>query len=321
VDFLTSTITLFNKEINNTMQSFELQASDGARVACYKSRISAPRAIVQIAHGMGEHAQRYGAVADALTKASYSVYANDYRGHGETGRKRFGYMGGDGWNRALADTYELNRLIAAQNPGSKIVLLAHSMGSMMAQQYITRYGSSIDALALSGSPGFKPSLEMAFLRFLTRFEKRRLGAETISPLLHKLIYGSVNKPFTGPLATGSEWLSRDTEEVHKYLHDDACGFILSTGSLYDMTVGTCAAQSVACLTKIPTDLPIYIFSGSDDPIHNKKKDIQRMLQAFYKVGLQKIDVKWYAGARHEVLNEVNRKEVIADLLTWLNVNA
>ena len=139
------------------METYFLSASDGHQVACYRWLIDSPKAVVQIAHGMGEHAKRYDWVAQTLNAAGYSVYANDHRGHGDTAGPELGYMGADGWNRTLADMYELNREIRSQCPGRPFCLLGHSMGSMLSQQYITRYGHSIDVLALSGSPGFKES--------------------------------------------------------------------------------------------------------------------------------------------------------------------
>jgi len=300
------------------MQEFALAASDGCDVACYRWLVDAPRACVQIAHGMGEHAVRYDAVAQALNSAGYNVYANDHRGHGETGRGNWGYMGGDGWNRVLADAYELNRLIAAAHEGLPLILLGHSMGSMMSQLYVTRYGYSIDALVLSGSPGFKAGFGNLLSSTIARIERWRLGPDKSSDLMQKLLFSSSNKAFDAPGATGFEWLSRDPQEVQKYVDDEACGFVLATGSLVELFEGSRKNQQPDCLAKIPKGLPIYVFSGSEDPVHSEQKDIQRMLQAFYDQGMERIDVKWYPGGRHEMFNETNRDEVIADLIAWLN---
>lgn len=300
------------------MQTFSLTASDGQSVACYHWPASSPKACVHIAHGMGEHAQRYDAVATALAAAGYHVYANDHRGHGVTGQAQHGHMGGDGWNRVLADAYEINRHIAGAHEGLPIVLLGHSMGSMMSQQYITRYGASIDALVLSGSPGFKAGFGRLLSSTIARFERMRLGPDQDSALMQRLLFGDANKPFDAPGASGFEWLSRDPAEVQKYVDDPACGFVLSAGSLVDLFAGSVSTQRPECLAKIPKTLPIYVFSGVDDPVHSEQRDIQRMLQAFYDQKLQHIEVKWYAGGRHEMFNETNRDEVIADLTAWLD---
>lgn len=303
------------------MEIFSLTASDGHDVACYRWLVDNPRAAVQIAHGMGEHAQRYDGVAGALNAAGYSVYANDHRGHGVTGQAQLGYMGGDGWNRVLADAYELNRVMFAENPHVGLILLGHSMGSMMAQQYITRYGASIDALVLSGSPGFKAYFPSLLSRLLAGFESWRLGPGETSALMQRALFGDANKAFEGPSgkdnASGFEWLSRDTEQVQMYIDDEACGFVLSNGSLVDLFAGSKTAAQAETLANIPQDLPIYVFSGSEDPVHGGQKDIQRMLQTFYDRGLNNIEVKWYPGGRHEMFHETNRDEVLADLVLWL----
>ena len=300
------------------MEKFSLTASDGDPVACYRWLIEQPRAVVLIAHGMGEHAGRYDGVAEALNAGGFSVYANDHRGHGVTGQANLGYMGGDGWNRVLADAFELNRYVAAINVEVPLILLGHSMGSMMSQQYITRYGASIDALVLSGSPGFKARFPTVLSRVLAAFECWRLGPDKNSELMQKTLFGDANKPFDGPGASGFEWLSRDPIEVQKYVDDEACGFVLSTGSLLDLFAGSYKTTQAASLAKIPKDLPMYVFAGAEDPVHGKQQDIQRMLQAFYNQEINNIEVKWYPGGRHEMFNETNSDEVLADLITWLN---
>ncbi len=301
------------------MQKFELVASDSCSVACYKwAQAEKPSSLaIQIAHGMGEHAQRYDAVARQLAAQGMVVYANDHRGHGETGRGNWGYMGADGWNRTLADMYELNRRIAAENPDIPRVLLGHSMGSMLSQQYITRYGGSIDGLVLSGSPGFKNKIAAGLTRLVAAIETRRLGPDAASEVIQKRLFGGANKPFDGPTANGFEWLSRDPDEVQKYIDDEACGFVLTAGSILDMGTGTAKASQPESCAKIPDNLPIYVFSGSDDPVHGEKKDIQRMLQAYYQSGQVEVEVKWYDQGRHEMFNETNADEVVEDLIAWL----
>lgn len=300
------------------MQPFQLRASDGADVACYKWPIDQPRACIHIAHGMGEHAQRYDATALALNAAGFSVYANDHRGHGITGQEKLGYMGPDGWNRVLADAYEINQLIRRENPDAPVVLLGHSMGSMMSQQYITRYGASIDALVLSGSPGFKAKSINPIPRWILAWENRRVGNDGTSNVMQSLLFGGANKPFDGPDATGFEWLSRDPVEVKKYVDDPFCGFVIATGSLKDLYAGSAIAQAPGSLEKVPSTLPVYVFSGTDDPIHGEQADIERMLDAFSAAGLSRVSVKWYEGGRHEMFNETNRDEVVADVIAWVN---
>ena len=299
------------------MQKFDLHASDGQAVSCYAWLVETPNAIIHIAHGMGEHAQRYDWVAQQLNAASFSVYANDHRGHGVTGQANLGYFGPDGWNRVVADAYEINQYIRAQHPGLPVVLLGHSMGSMLAQQYITRHGASIDALVLSGSPGFKAKSRNPIPGWILRYETRRVGADQQSPVMQKFLFGSSNKPFDGPNASGFEWLSRDAEQVAKYVNDPDCGFVIATGSLKDLQVGAAIAADPASHAAIPKNLPMYVFAGSDDPVHGEQADIERMVAAYKEAGISNLTLKWYPEGRHEMFNETNRDEVIADLVAWL----
>ena len=299
------------------MDTFFLSASDGHDVACYSWVPTNPKALVQIAHGMGEHARRYDWVARQLIAEGYAVYANDHRGHGETSGPVLGYMGADGWNRALADMYELGQLARGKHEGLKLILLGHSMGSMLSQQYITRYGCSIDALVLSGSPGFRES-KLAFIGLMMmKFERWRHGPDGVSELMQDVIFRKSNTAFDSPGATGYEWLSRDHEEVAIYIADEQCGFVLSPGALIEMYEGSAISQAKLSLLKISKDLPIYIFSGSQDPVHGGQADLDRLVDAYRKCGLAQITYKLYPGGRHEMFNETNKDEVLSELVLWL----
>ena len=298
------------------MRAFSLRASDGKPVQCCSWLAETPKAIVQIGHGMGEHAQRYDAVGAVLRDQGFSVYANDHRGHGVTGAEQRGYFGGDGWNRVLADCYEINCHARQENPDVPLVLLGHSMGATLAQQYVTRYGDSIDALVLSGSPGFRKGPMETITRWVVQYQAWRNGPDHLDEQLQKR-FGNANKKFDRPGATGFEWLSRDTDEVQKYVEDEACGFVIAPGSLLDYLAGARAAFSPECLAKVPKSLPMYVFSGADDPVHQDQRNILRMLAAYRRAGVRHIDYKLYPGGRHEMFNETNRDEVLQDLISWL----
>ncbi|MEM7100187.1 MAG: alpha/beta hydrolase [Pseudomonadota bacterium] len=304
------------------MENVSFTASDGWSVALYHWPCKDPLGVVQIAHGMGEHARRYDWVAQQLNEAGYAVLANDHRGHGATAQQEgtetlWGYMGPDGWNRTLADMYEVSAYAKSLYQGLPLTLLGHSMGAMLSTQYITRYGTSIEGLILSGSPGFKSGGASWISRLIGEIEKRRLGADKTSPVLQNLLFGGANKPFENSESTGYEWLSRDSGQVQLYVDDEACGFVLATGSLLDMSAGTRAGQRLEQLKKIPSELPIYVLSGVDDPVHGEQKDLHRLLMSFSQAGTSAPEVRWYPGGRHEMFNETNREEVISDMLTWL----
>jgi alpha-beta hydrolase superfamily lysophospholipase len=196
------------------------------------------------------------------------------------------------------------------------VLLGHSMGAMLAQQFLYRFGARIDAAVLSGSPGLPAGFRSASSRVIARAERWRLGAAAESPLLQKLIFGKANRGFESNGATGYEWLSRDPAQVAAYVADPFCGFVLRAGSLTDLFEGVRQSRHVENVLQIPRGLPVYVFSGSADPVHDNQRNLTRLLR-LYRDHLERVDCRIYSGGRHEMLNEVNREEVVEDLLAWL----
>ena len=295
-----------------------LVASDGASLQLYEWRPEgSARGVVEIAHGMGEHALRYEEVASALCVAGYTVYAPDLRGHGRTAASDLlGDMGEDGWNRCVQDLRELNDLIAAEHPDVPRILLGHSMGSLLAQQYLCEHGESLSAAVLSGSTaggGFMLRLSGG----VARLERWRLGQRADSALLGRLLFGNYNRDFRNA-RTDFDWLSRDHEEVDKYVADPLCGFVLRVQSLIDMFHSVRLMGRRENLSRIPKELPIYIFSGEKDPVHRKRKGLEKLLGQYQKAGLERVSHRFYPDGRHEMFNETNRAEVVKDLLAWLD---
>ncbi len=293
-----------------------VEASDGQRLFVYEwaPDASAPRATVLLSHGMGEHAGRYVWLAEQLTGAGYLVVAPDQRGHGHTAR-RLGDMGPDGWLRCVEDLRELALRTEAAVPGVPRVLLGHSMGSLLARQFLTRHGRTLDAAVLSGSTD-GGGLQLALTRVLARFERWRLGPSGESALIQRALFGHANRPFE-PGRTGFEWLSRDPAQVDRYVEDPHCGFTLRVGSLCDMFDGLAVEGRRGERRKIPRELPILILSGEEDPIHRGLRGLRRLLAAYDAAGLRRVDHRFYPGGRHEMFNETNRKEAGSDLIDWL----
>ena len=213
--------------------TFTLATPDGVSLFVYRWLPDGPpKAVVQIAHGLAEHAARYARVAEALTRAGYAVYADDHRGHGRTARTpdELGlFAERDGWKKCIDDLWLINRRIAADHPGVPIVLLGHSLGSFMVQYFISEHGDALAGAVLSASNGKPPPIAPIGL-LLARLERLRLGQRGHSPVMQALFFGAFNKPFK-PARTPFDWLSRDTAEVDKYIADPLCGFE-STVQLY-----------------------------------------------------------------------------------------
>lgn len=279
---------------------FELTAEDGTTLAAYRwEPAGAPTAIVEVLHGMGEHAGRYRRLAEALTAAGYVVYAADHRGHGRTagGPERHGDLGPGGWPGLVADIGTLGRVGRDENPGLRLYAFGHSMGSFALQEYLLDHSADVDAAILCGSStldliaaGIDPSAEVDLSAF--------------------------NAPFA-PARTDYDWLSRDDAEVDKYLADPDCGFGINAAGAAGMIARAADTGNPEVLAGIRPDLPIYIMSGSADPLAGGGELITMLGDRYRQAGITDVTVKIYPDARHEILNETNRDEVTADLLAWL----
>lgn len=270
--------------------------SSGVDITFYEWPVAKPRAIVQLAHGLGEHARRYDEMAARLNRAGYHVYADDHRGHGETGLRQIaigqtkvlGNLGPGGLPAAYEQVHDFTRLIAAEHAGVPIILVGHSYGSFIAQKLIKTYSDDYAAVVLSGSAILTP----------TGLNPRPLNAKWA-----KL-----------PGATGYEWLSRDLEVGAKFAADKKC-FYADPMKLF----GLANAIKLYHTPKptIRTDLPMLLLVGSDDPIGAAKSN-KALADAYLKVGLSDVTLIVYDDARHEVYNETNKDEVFADLFGWLD---
>jgi alpha-beta hydrolase superfamily lysophospholipase len=193
-------------------------------------------------------------------------------------------------------------------------MLGHSMGSFMTQQFISEHGDALTGAALSGSNGAPPATAKLG-RWLARLERLRVGPRGKSPLMQRLVFGAFNKPFE-PARTPFDWLSRDPDEVDRYIADPLCGGFESTVQLYIDILGALAdVAKPSRQAHIPKTLPIYVFGGTRDPVGS---NIEQLLEAYRAAGLDDVRHQFYPGGRHESLNELNRDEVTRDLIRWLN---
>ncbi|OCL26199.1 alpha/beta hydrolase [Orenia metallireducens] len=276
------------------------------------------RGIVQIAHGMAEHAGRYEEFAKELVNSGYIVYANDHRGHGRTAAnlEELGYFADkEGWTLVIKDMYQLTVMIRSKYPQIPIFLFGHSMGSLLARTYIMEYGQEIDGVILSGTSGRKGILgEIGII--IAKLEVKLKEERARSYLLNKLSFASYNKAFK-PNRTPFDWLSRDQREVDKYIQDEFCG-VVSTASFYnDLLTGLKEVNKLENIKKVPDYLPIYIISGKEDPVGAYGRGVLQVYQDYKKVELRDLTYKLYEGSRHEILKEINREEVFKDILVWL----
>jgi alpha-beta hydrolase superfamily lysophospholipase len=293
------------------------QSSDGMTLHVRVWEIDAPKAVVQVIHGMAEHGARYARLAEALAAAGYTTYAHDHRGHGRSipdGSPPGHIADSDSWNRMVEDAHGVNREIARRHPGLPILVLGHSMGSFVLQQLLFEHRGDMVAAALSGSNGRPPAIA-AVGRLIARAERARLGRRNPSPLIQTLTFGGYNKAFA-PARTEFDWLSRDPAEVDAYIADPLCGFDMSTQTWLDMLYGLTRIADPDNVAKIPKDLPLYLFAGDQDPVGANGKGMKRLQAAYRRAGIIDVRLTLYPGGRHEMLNDTNRDKVTADLIAW-----
>jgi alpha-beta hydrolase superfamily lysophospholipase len=270
----------------------------GVDIVFYEWPVANPNAVVQIAHGLGEHARRYDQMAMVLNRVGFSVYADDHRGHGQTGLgqieqkqiKKLGNLGPGGMDGTFKQVLEFSMLVKAENPGKPLVLLGHSWGSFIAQKVINNASDIYDAVVLSGSALTMPGY---------------------------LATGDFNKVWKKlPGSTGYEWLSRDVEVQKKFVADPLT-FLAAAVQVFGV------ANSLKLFGTpskyVRSDLPILVQVGEADPIGGEYSN-KALVEAYRKkAGIQDIELFVYHDARHEIYNELNKDDIIQDLIKWINI--
>lgn len=255
------------------------------------------RGVVQIAHGLGEHALRYRHVAETLQDAGFEVWANHHRGHGLTGREQWagtpekmGRLGPGGLPATVRAIRDFTTHIRGQQPELPLAFLGHSWGSLMGQMLLNKgYANEVDAVVLTGTtyrmPGYMNAGDL-------NAKHRHLGT------------------------TGAEWLSRDVA-VHQAWLDDPDTFPAKTLQLFGLID---SARLLGRPRPVSRDIPLLMMVGDDDSLGGRR-GVEALEQAYRsRGGLTRISTKIYPGARHEVFNETNRDEVLRDLIDWLDQN-
>ena len=301
--------------------TFTYKDQDGVDIFVYKwSPEGAPKAVVQIAHGLAEHAARYERFAEFLTGAGYVCYADDHRGHGKTAgeEKDLGKLGPGGWDSTVEALKALTDIIKKENPGIPLFMMGHSWGSLLAQDYIEQWGGGIKGIILSGTNGKQPFIVRTMAPFIANRQMKKLGPDAPSDLLSNLAFKGYNKPYE-PAPTDFEWLCTDREVVDKYVADPFCGWMSSAGtSMYvELAKGVKKISRKSLQQKIPRDLPVYIMTGSEDPTNNRGKGARILYEQYGKLGIRDVKIKVYEGARHEILNETIKEQVYKDMLDWM----
>ena len=274
--------------------------------------------VVQIVYGMAEHIGRYETFAEAMVQKGFVVTGHDCLGHGKTLKEDAvaGYFcKEDPATVVIEDVHTLHRMTVQEYSKVPYILLGHSMGSFVVRNYMSRYGQELSAAILLGR-AMQGKATIAFGKTLNGISKILFGSKHISKLLNYLSFGGNIKHFQ-PARTPSDWLTRDEQVVDRYNEDPLCGFLFTVNGFETMFELISRMNQMNTLRNIPKELPILIMSGSEDPVGAFGKGPKKVYELMENTGHTKVHFRIYDGARHELLNETNREEVIQDISDWI----
>ena len=304
-----------------SFQDFYFQSSTG-RTSIHALKCvpdSKPRAVVQIAHGVAEHIDRYRPFMEFLADNGFVVAGNDHLGHGKSIRvpEEQGFFAEkDGWWRVVDDMDKLHDIMSNEYPELPYVLFGHSMGSFLTRTYLIKHPDKYDGVILSGTGHQSPALVLGGNAAASVMAKLS-GAMGDGAKLDLLAFGTYLNKIENP-RTKFDWLSRDTEQVDKYIADPLCGFVGKIGLYRDMMQGIKFITDKKNIAQMNKEKPVYFMSGDGDPVGDYGKGVERAYKAFCDAGLHDVFMRLYPGGRHEMLNETNKEQVYQDILNWLN---
>jgi len=275
-----------------------------------------PSAVIQVCHGLAEHAARYERFAQACVERGIVVAAHSHRGHGETcPPDRLGHFADqDGWDKIVDDALQVRQHLLQQYEGVPLILFGHSMGSYIAQCSVMRHSPGVAGLVLSATT-YSSRVKLLIARALARLEIIRIGGSAQSRLLDKISFGDFNNTFA-PNRSDFDWLSRDETEVDRYETDPLCGVVSSSRLWHDLTGGLLEITTTSAIRSVPAEMPILIMGGEHDPVGGQS-GLDALATKYRSAGHTDTTLKVYAGGRHEMLNEINRDEVTRDIIDWV----
>lgn len=284
----------------------------------YQTSWDNPIASIIIFHGMAEHHKRYLDFTAYLNSKGFDVYLFDHRGHGENTRlDNLGFFSSqNGDKKVVDDAITISKDIKANMRTKRLFLIGHSMGSIIARNVIQEF-DEFNGVILIGST--HPNKLVSKLgKIIGSLELKSKGPKHLSARMNSLLfnnkkYNSLNK------TTKFDWLSRDNKLVESYISDPFCGFICTTSFYINLIDLSLASSNIKGVTRTNKELPIYIISGSKDPVSSYGKEIKTLYDFYIKLKFKDVSFKLYEGGRHEILNEINKEEVYKDIINWLSL--
>lgn len=277
-----------------------------------------PVCILQIVHGMSEYIDRYDDFANYLADKGILVVGDDHLGHGKSVNpgEPYGYFCKEDAPTVLVrDEHRLKKMMQEKYPGVPYLILGHSMGSFITRNYLMRYGSGINGALIVGT-GMQSKPVLMCARALAAIEKVFCGDKHVSKLVDKAAFGVYNKKIETP-KTSFDWLSRNEDNVRRYIDDPLCGFIFTVNGFQTLFKLIYNLHDTEKLKKMPVNLPVFFLAGEDDPVGNYGKSVEMVYKSFCEIGMENVQIKLYPKDRHELLNEVDKEDVYADIYRWI----
>lgn len=279
------------------------------------------KAVVQIVHGIAEHAKRYEDFALFLNKQGYAVISHDHKGHGKSisshePRLYFGEKGS--WWYAVKDVCILQQHARKQFGNVPYFMFGHSMGSFIMRSYLIKNLSDMDGCILCGT-GYPNKFEVYAGQTIVYLTSLVKGRKAYSPMVDRLIFGGFNKKFENT-TSNADWVSKNQDNIQAYLHDSMCGGDVTIGLFQELLYGSAYCTRMKNIEQMNKKIPVYFISGSDDPVGNMSKGVKKTYDAFKKAGMKDVQIQLYPGLRHEILNEKENQIVYEDILNWLQTH-
>ncbi|MDD3520409.1 MAG: alpha/beta fold hydrolase [Actinomycetota bacterium] len=298
-------------------------ADDGVKISYFKWIPDKEiKGIVLIAHGMAEHSERYDDFAGFLNRNAFAVFANDHRGHGKTAGStdRLGFISEEnGWEIMVNDFLKMKEEVKSQYPAKPLFALGHSMGTFIIRDIMLEdkkaVSTDLEGVILSGT-GCGLGLMGKIGKLIFKSEIGKKGADGKSQLLHDMSFGKYNKSFR-PNRTEYDWLSTNNDNVDRYIEDPCCGTVFSASFFRDLAYGIEKVNNFKNIKNVNKNLPIFLISGKEDPVGNFSKGVKKVYSDYIKAGIPDIQMNFYEGLRHEILNETGKEKVYKDILNWL----
>lgn len=274
------------------------------------------RGVFQIAHGMAEHKERYDKFARKLAENGFAVYINDHLGHGKSvaNEDQLGFFGDtDGWKHFVEDCHQLLVIAKEQNPNKPCIFFGHSMGSFVCRAFTFKYYKELVGCVVCGTSG--PNVGASAGVGVASATSKMKGDHHRSSFIDNMAFGGYNKKFEGK--TNFDWLTRDEEEVRKYIEDPLCGFIFTANGYRDLFSLLNYVNSGDWFKNYPKQFPMLLISGTEDPVGSYGAGVEKVRKKLEKQGKTDVTMKLYEGGRHEILNDSQLFDAIfADILAW-----